>query len=141
MSGAARDPLADAQASSRQLAADAGLLGVPEVECVNECGRWIRLGSRASCNHDPAVCDDCYPNGCPACEDQEERTLRHREHNVNQILRAIPLVVVSVDDLSDNDLRSLGHIARQDIKRAAADGIEALRRVRDILDADMRTTP
>jgi hypothetical protein len=133
MSGARRDWLSDAKASSRQLAADAGLLGVPEVECANQCGRWIRLGSGAVCNHVDPVCDDCWPAGCDECERQLLEDDKHRGENTNAIISAVKLLITSVDDLSDNDLRSLGHLRHKDTLRAAVDGIEALRRVRDVL--------
>jgi len=125
--------LADAEATSRRLAADSGLVDYDEVECANGCGRWIRVGSRSACNHEAAVCDDCYPNGCEACEWQEHETLRHREEAANRILSAALELRTGADDLSDTDLRELGWMTRNDVLRHVEFTIEALRRVRDVL--------
>lgn len=139
MSGAPRDWLSDAEATARRLAGDAGLI-VPEVECANQCGRWIRLGSQASCTHPEAVCDDCFPTGCDACEWEMHETLKHREKTTNLVLSAALELRAGADDLSDTDLRELGWVARKDVLRNVELTVEALFRVRDVLRSVERPT-
>lgn len=135
VSGAPRDWLADAEGTSRRLAAEFGLSGDAEVYgeiCANCDARWALAADRASCPHLP-ICEDCYPNGCEACQWQEHETLRHREEATNRILSAALEVRTSADDLSETDLRHLGHIARHDVLRHTAEAIEKLRFVHDVL--------
>jgi len=95
-----------------------------------------RVGSDAPCNHEDPVCDDCYPNGCPACEWQEHETLRHREEAANRIRHAAHELRVGADDLSDTDLRELRWQDRNDVLKQVEETIESLRRVRDVIRAD-----
>lgn len=131
MSGAPRDWLADVEAASRQIAGD--VFGLPEVECVNGCGAWVKPGSASGCNHEPAVCADCYPNGCERCEWQEHETLRHREEATSRIMSGTLALRVGADDLSETDLSELDWRVRTDLIRHTALTIETLRRVHDVL--------
>jgi hypothetical protein len=140
MTGPRRDWLADAEEASRRLAADAGLLIPDEVECANQCGRWIALGSEASCNHDPAVCDDCYPNGCVPCEWQVHEISARREEATNRIANGALAIQAGSADLTDTDLRELGWIVRNDLLRHIDVTVEALRRMRDVINAEAKRT-
>ena len=138
MAGASRDWLADAEGTSRRLAAEFGLsadAGLYGDICENCDARWSLSADRASCPHRP-ICEDCYPNGCEACEWQEHETLKHREQAANRIVSAALEIRTAADDLNDADLHSLDWITRKDVKRHIALTIEALRRVRDVLSTE-----
>lgn len=135
MAGERRDWLADAEGTSRRLAAGLGLS--PDAAlygdiCQTCDARWSLSADRASCPHLP-ICEDCYPNGCEACEWQEHETLRHREHNSNRIIRACVELVDAADELNTTDLRSLDWRTRADVLKNLAEARERMRFVRDTL--------
>jgi hypothetical protein len=131
------DYLANIEATSRRLAAKAGLSTHADVygdHCTNCDARWALPADKASCSHKP-ICEDCYPNGCDTCEREIEDGIRHREHATNRIISAALELRTNADDLSETDLAKLGHIARKDVARSVSLTIEALRRVEDVLRA------
>lgn len=137
MSGAARDWLADATETANRLSVKSGLTQRAELygdHCVNCEQRWALPADQASCAHLP-ICEDCWPNGCPDCEAQVERDLRHREETTERIIAAALEIRTTADDLSETDLRLLGWRMRLDVRRHVAMTIDALRRVSDTLDA------
>lgn len=132
------DYLANIEATSRRLAAKAGLSSHADVygdHCVNCDARWALPADKASCAHRP-ICEDCYPNGCDVCEREVEDGIRHREKTTRLILSAALELRTAADDLSETDLRELGWVARHDVLRNVAFTIEALRRVEDVLRAN-----
>jgi hypothetical protein len=132
------DYLANIEAASRRIAAKTGLSTHADVygdHCTNCDARWALPADKASCAH-KALCEDCYPNGCDVCEREVEDGIRRREQATNLIISAALELRTHADDLSETDLRQLGHIARGDVKKNVALTIEALRRVEDVLRAN-----
>jgi hypothetical protein len=132
------DYLAGLQATSRRLAAAAGLSTHADVygdHCITCDARWALPADKASCAH-ASICEDCHPNGCDVCEREVEEGIRRREKATNLIISAALELRTHADDLSETDLRQLGHIARGDVIKNVAHTIEALRRVQDVLRAN-----
>ena len=132
------DYLANIEATSRRLAAKAGLSTHADVygdHCTNCDARWALPADQASCAHLP-ICEDCYPNGCDICEREVEDGIRRREKAARLILSAALELRTHADDLSETDLRQLDWIHRNDVIKNVAFTIEALRRVEDVLRAN-----
>jgi hypothetical protein len=132
------DYLANIEATSRRLAAKAGLSTHADVygdHCTNCDQRWALPADKASCAHLP-ICEDCYPNGCDVCEREVEEGIRHREKTARLILAAALELRTHADDLSETDLRQLDWLTHKDVIKNVANTIEALRRVEDVLRAN-----
>lgn len=99
--------------------------------------RWALPADKASCPHKP-ICEDCWPNGCDACEREVEEGIRRREEATHRILSAALEIRTGCDDLSETDLAALDFVMRKDIARHVELSIEALRRVGDTLNAQRR---
>lgn len=129
--------LTDAQAAVRSIGAATGISTNASVygdHCVNCEKRWCLPADQAACAH-MAICEDCWPNGCATCEAQVEADLRHREEATRRILSAALELRTGADDLSEADLRRLDWRVRASVLRHTELSIEALRRVRDVLNA------
>lgn len=130
--------LADAQAGARRLTSEANmptsLTDLWGEFCVTCEERWALPAHKASCAHMP-ICEDCYPNGCDACEREVEEGIQRREKAAHLILSASLEIRTGADDLRDADLRRMDWRVRNDVARNVALTIEALRRVQDILNA------
>jgi hypothetical protein len=125
--------LADAEASARRLAdrmkgGDAIYGGL----CITCENRYALRPEKASCAHKD-ICEDCWPKGCTACEDELEAGIRHREQMVHLIIKSSLELRSSADDLSDADLDLLDWRAIRDVRTNVALAIEALRRIEDTL--------
>lgn len=133
--------LSDAEATSRRLAAGFNMApdgsGIYGDHCEN-CGeRWALPADKASCAH-KAICEDCWPNGCEACEQEVEDSLRRREEAANRIVSAALELRTGADDLSETDLGLLDWRTRKDVLRHLELTLDALLRVQEILGAQVR---
>jgi hypothetical protein len=131
-----RRVLEDAQASARRITArfalpttDDSIYGEHCVVCEE---RWCLPADKATCAHMP-VCEDCWPNGCEACEREVEEGIRRREQATNRIVSAALELRTGADDLSEVDLTLLDWRARNDVLRHIELSLDAMRRVRDTL--------
>ena len=135
------DWLADAQGTARRLTAEFGLPAYDETiyggHCVNCEAAWALPADKATCPHLP-ICEDCWPNGCPACEAKLEGELRHRETAVNAITSAAAAMIEHCDSLTVTDLKLLDWRTRGDLLKQLAQASEAMLRVADTLNAHGR---
>lgn len=136
------DYLANIEATSRRIAARTGLSTNAEVygdHCVTCDARWAQPADKASCAHKP-ICEDCYPNGCDVCSREVEEGIRRREEAAHRILGASLELRTNADDLSEADMRDLPWMTRGDIMRNVDLTIDALRRVRDVMQSQSADT-
>lgn len=136
MTAGATDPwLADSQANARRLAAAAGFTSDPDLLgalCEHCKERNALPADKATCAH-RAICEDCWPNGCPDCQAQVEADLQRRGSAVNAITAGAEQIHAAAWDLTDSDMGSLDWITRKVLLEHADQAIEALRRVVDVL--------
>ena len=134
--------LAELKAGVRRVTAQAGLSRDPDVygaHCLTCETRWCLPADKATCAH-TSICEDCWPNGCTHCETEVEEGIRRREDATNRILSAALELRTHADDLSETDLRKVGWINANDLRRHVALTIESLRRVEDVLRAQTAGT-
>lgn len=136
--------LTDAEAQARRLTARFNM--APDGSdiygdiCVNCEERWALPADKATCPHQP-ICEDCWPNGCPACEQQVHEDLRRAEEATQRILSAALELRTGADDLREADLPALDWRTRKDVLRHIELTTESLRRIRDLLRAQEKRKP
>lgn len=128
--------LAEAQAGARRLTSEAkmptDLMDLWGEFCVSCEERWALPAHKATCAHKP-ICEDCWPNGCEACERELAEDIDRRERAAHLILSASLEIRTSADDLRDTDLKRMDWRVRNDVARNVALTIDALRRIQDVL--------
>jgi hypothetical protein len=132
--------LADATASSRRLLAKAGLSKDQTLYgdlCITCEERYALRADKASCAH-KVICEDCWPKGCPVCEDELEAGIRHRERVTNGIVQAAMELRTLADDLSETDLGLLDWRVRKDVLSNVELTLDSLRRITDTLNKQGR---
>ncbi len=129
--------LDDAQGTARRMVAVGGFADDGSGHCENCAERWTLPADKASCPHKP-ICEDCWPNGCEACEAELDESIRRREDISNRIISAALELRTSADDFRETDMRVLDWRVRQDVTRHVDHTIESLTRVRDLLKAQVQ---